>query len=161
MRNRTRVVIRIDDSSGAQLVDGNTSIEFKILPDTSAQIQAGKQYLIYLTKVYKILGAAGAVNEIYGVSIDGLSSQTNNLNLNSTVQNLPVIGLFNLSNPSTNTGLLNVVWENPHPKEDGIVCSNPFNKRLLLKFLKIDGTYETLNSKKYVIEFMVEEICDC
>lgn len=166
MKKRTRVVIRVNDSDGSSLVGPtNEGVEFKILPDTSAQIEAGKRYLMYITKIYRTnVGAGGALNDISAIVIEGLSTDSNNLNLNSNIQKLPVVGIFNLTKAGTNgTDLVTqVIWENPHPKEDGIICSNPFNKRLVIKELNLKtGFYESFTNRDYVFELMIEEICNC
>lgn len=162
MRNKTRVVIRVDDTSGAQLVDGNTGVEFKILPNLSSQIEAGKKYLIYLTKAIRTnIGPGGALNNIYAVLIEGLSTETNNLNLNTTVQKLPVVGIFNITKPAIVDGITQWSWENPHPKDDGIICSNPFNTRLVLKTYNIPAeAFNSFTGEDFVFELMIEEI-DC
>lgn len=162
MKSRTRILIRIDGTDGATLTDNNKAVEINVIPDNQNQIIMGKKYLMYLTKVYKYgLAAATAVNEIGNIVIDGLASDTNNLNLNSTVQKMAVIGVYNLLKNNVSEARTQVAWENPHAPSDGIVVSNVFNKRLLVRIMNVDGTFISLESQKYFLELMLEEICDC
>lgn len=168
MRNRTRVLININGANGAQLTENDKAISFRILPDLSSQIEAGKKYLIYLTKLYlygltPVDGEILEVNTIISVIIDGLSIETNNLNLNTTVQNLPVVGIATLTKgASTTDNITQVIWENPHPKDDGLICSNPFNNQLKLKLLNLSNNeFFDLSTSKLIIELMIEEFCNC
>lgn len=174
MRNRTRVIIKNDGSSGAPLINSNKAIQFTILPDISAQIQAGKKYLIYLTKLYQYgipvedqqdphPGLSDGENTTAAVIINGLSVENNNLNLqNIQIEKMPVIGIFNLTKPKAIDYLSQAIFENPHPKDDALVCSNPFNTQLNLQIYNLKtNAFVDLSTTKNIIEFMVEEICDC
>lgn len=164
MRNRTRVLIKIDGESGAQLVDNNTGAQFRILPDIAAQVQAGKKYLIYLTKAYWVnIGEAAAVDEVSALVIEGLSTENNNLVLTQNdIQKLPVVAMFYFNKTDAADGTNSAYWENSHPKDDGIICSNPFNTRLVARELDlISGNFRSFTSRDLFFELMVEEICDC